>query len=62
MLTKSKLRKFRVHYTDESDEACPIFSYVTRAYDIEHVEMKFFESDDSEGWKIVSIESVLEVS
>jgi len=58
----SEKRRYRVRYTDESDTGCPVFSYTCRAFNREHVEERFYDSPDADGWKIVSIERVKEVS
>jgi hypothetical protein len=58
MSRPSEPKRFRVRYTDEDDDCCPIFAYTTTADSREHAERKFYEGPDPEGWKIVSIERI----
>ena len=51
------MKVYEVKYRDKYDFACPVFSYRTRAYNVEHVELKFYDSDD-DGWEIVSVKEV----
>ena len=46
-------RRYKIEYTDKYDTACPIFEWYCKAYNAEHAEELFFDSDD-DGWKIVS--------
>ena len=59
-VTMSAKRRYRVRYTDEHDDVCPVFSYTCLAFSREHVEQRFYEAPDADGWKIVSIERVKE--
>lgn len=47
---------FVVKYTDECDPASfGSAEWRCFAFDAEHAEMKFLESEDSDGWKILSV-------
>lgn len=56
------LKLWRVHYEDTRmpDDPMPPFASVTRmwAYDSEHVELRFTEGPDADGWRITKIEPV----
>lgn len=55
MNEKNSLRRFRIRYRDASPEA-PIFTTTMRAYDREHAEEKFWDSDSmDQDWEILSI-------
>lgn len=50
------MRRYRITYRD-ADPGCPLFTWITRAYDEEHALRRFYESDDDpEGWIVVKIE------
>jgi hypothetical protein len=53
--TYGTLYRYIVTYTDRGDVACPEFTQGVWAYNLEHAEDKFFDGEDSEGWKILSI-------
>lgn len=57
-----QLHRYVVHYTDASDNGCPTFQWRCRAYNTEHVEMKFFDSDNDNEWRILKIEREKEPS
>lgn len=48
--------RYRITYRD-TDPACPLFTWITRAHDEEHALDRFYESDDDpEGWIVVKVE------
>ena len=51
------LYRFLVKYTDKGDFACPTFEWFTWAYDANHAEERFLDSDD-EGWRILDVSKV----
>ena len=53
------LYRFRIVYRDQHDPASPDFDWYTWAYDPNHAEDNFLDSDD-EGWRILSINRVRE--
>lgn len=52
------MKRFRVKYTDESDQGCPVFDWRCQAADARHAEEKFLESNGADGWKVVRVEVV----
>jgi hypothetical protein len=50
------MKTFVVRYRDATDEGCPVFSCIIKAYDQEHAEDKFCETPSNDGWEIVSVE------
>lgn len=56
--TYGTLYLYLVRYTDTRDDCCPTFQQRMWAYNLEHVEDRFYSSEDADGWKIVSIERV----
>lgn len=54
------LYRFRIRYTDVADPCCMPDDWYVWAYNAEHAEQKFFDSDD-DGWKILGIERVREI-
>lgn len=55
------LYKFHIKYRDKYDYASPDFDWYTWAYNHEHAEDRFLESDDT-GWKILSVDKMREPS
>jgi len=53
------LYRYRVTYRDKHDKGFGTTDQLMWAYNPEHVEMKFYETDD-QGWEIVSIQRVRE--
>lgn len=51
--------RYAITYTDKYDDICPIMTWHCRAFNTEHAEILFHDSDD-EGWKIISIKRVKE--
>jgi hypothetical protein len=47
---------YAVRYTDRGDEVCPEFVWTCWAYNLEHAEDKFYETE--EGWRILSLARV----
>ena len=54
------LYRFRIVYRDLDDPGFPESDWLAWAYDAEHAEDKFYDSEDAWGWKIVSISRVRE--
>lgn len=54
------LYRYKITYKDESDPGCPVFSYSLWAYNQEHAESRFYDSEDADGWEIISISVVHE--
>ena len=52
------MNRYCVTYTDLNDDGCPRFTWHCSAWDQEHAERKFYESDDDEGWVVVKIKRV----
>jgi hypothetical protein len=51
------VEKYRIKYRDW-DPTSPVFSEVVTAYNREHAEEVFWEMDDDDDWKIISIKKV----
>lgn len=49
---------FRVEYTDQHDPAFGKDVIRLWAYDTNHAEERFVESEDADGWKVLSVERV----
>ncbi len=53
------MKRYRIRYRDP-DPGCPVFSYIVRAYDREHAEERFYETNDGDDWQLVSITELKE--
>ena len=51
---------FNVRYRDKYDFASPDFDWKTWAYNEEHAEQRFYESDNDDDWKILSVTKMRE--
>ena len=53
------LYRYAITYTDRYDQCCPHMVQCVWAYNLEHAEERFYETD-AEGWTIVSLARVLD--
>jgi hypothetical protein len=53
-VTTRPTRRYRVRYSDGPGE--PVFTWGTYAYSEEHARENFYDSSDSDGWEIVSVD------
>ena len=54
------LFRYAIDYTDSHNPCCPIFTQCVWAYNLEHAEIKFFDSPDADGWKIITLRRLAE--
>ncbi len=54
------LYRYKISYRDSGDTGCPVFSYSLWTYNQEHAQDKFYDSEDADGWEIITISVVYE--
>jgi hypothetical protein len=54
------MRPYILRYLDKDDECCPVMTVRYRGHSGEHAIERFYESEDSDGWIVLSFERAAE--